>query len=80
MWSSVWRCSTDAELGRAGSVESGKTTCRTSEAWEVKLKKGVSFEVFLTGLGSCHYKSRDLQRQIIFQLMLLSVIKAWPYT
>jgi len=37
MWSSVWRCFTDAELGRAGSVESRKTTCRTSEAWETKL-------------------------------------------
>ena len=46
MRSSVWRCFADAELGRAGSVESRKTTCRTSEVWEIKLKKGVVFLKF----------------------------------
>lgn len=40
-------------------------------------KKGSSFEVLLTDLGSCHYKCRNLQTQIIFQLTLPSVIM--PY-
>lgn len=43
MWSSDWACFMDAELSRADSAENRITICRTSEFWELKLKKGVVF-------------------------------------